>query len=62
MKKYLTPFIATDAGVIKKNKITNNLEILFIKRKNEPFQGKLAFPGGFVEYNEVLFLFLINKK
>lgn len=28
--------------------------VLLIKRKNEPFQGKWALPGGFVEYGETV--------
>lgn len=27
-------------------------EIILITRKNDPFKGCLAFPGGFVDYNE----------
>ncbi len=28
--------------------------IIFIRRKNPPFQGSWAFPGGFVEYGETV--------
>ena len=41
------PALAVD-GVIINHK--NNL--VLIRRKNPPFKGQLALPGGFVEYNE----------
>jgi len=42
-------FVAVDTVVI-----ANNQKVLLIKRKNPPFQGKLALPGGFVEQDEDL--------
>ena len=34
--------------------IVNETEVLLIRRKNEPFQGKWALPGGFVEMDETI--------
>ena len=31
-----------------------NGKIILIKRKNQPFQGQFALPGGFVEYGETV--------
>lgn len=41
-----TPSIAVDAIVEKDEKI------LLIKRKNQPYRGQWALPGGFVDYGE----------
>jgi 8-oxo-dGTP diphosphatase len=46
MKNYLKRGIATDALIVKSNKI------LLIKRKFEPYKNYYALPGGFVEYSE----------
>jgi len=43
---YKNPKLTVDGAVLKDNKV------LLIKRKNNPFKGKWALPGGFVEYGE----------
>ena len=48
-KLYLAPNVATDALVLHP---TDTSSLLFIKRKNPPFQNCWAFPGGFIDYNE----------
>lgn len=49
---YPKPSVTTDCILI--NKIHGIEKILLIKRKHEPFMGKWAFPGGFVEIDEDL--------
>ncbi len=44
------PSVTTDAVVIKK--VGEKYEILMITRKNNPFKGCYALPGGFLDYNE----------
>jgi 8-oxo-dGTP diphosphatase len=43
---YKSPKLTADGAVLIDNKI------LLIKRKNDPYKGKWALPGGFVEYGE----------
>jgi 8-oxo-dGTP diphosphatase len=45
-------FVTVDAVIFRSR--DNNPEILFIKRKNDPFKGLWALPGGFVDENENL--------
>lgn len=42
-----TPLLAVDCAVFE-----NNRRVLLIVRKNAPFQGQFALPGGFVEVGE----------
>ena len=44
--RYKTPKLTADGAVLKDGKI------LLIRRKYDPFKGKWALPGGFVEYGE----------
>ena len=48
--KYHVPVLCTDALVLKLK--GNEYEILLIERGHEPFTGKLALPGGHVDYDE----------
>lgn len=45
-------FVTVDAVVLKKTQ--DDHELLLIKRKNDPFKGKWALPGGFVDEGEDL--------
>ena len=51
-KKYRIPSLTTDAIVLRKHKNDNYHDILLVTRGNDPYEGKLAFPGGFVDYGE----------
>jgi 8-oxo-dGTP diphosphatase len=55
MKKYCydypMPAVTTDCIVIKN---TTPSKVLLIKRKYDPYEGKWALPGGFVEIDEEL--------
>jgi 8-oxo-dGTP diphosphatase len=44
--------LTVDAVVFRKN--GNKFEVLLIRRKNEPFKGKWALPGGFIDMGETL--------
>lgn len=46
--QYRSPALTVDAVVTKDD------SIVLIKRKNDPFKGKWALPGGFVEYGETI--------
>lgn len=45
-------FVTVDLVIYKKAKA--DYELLLIRRKNSPFKGKWALPGGFVDENESL--------
>ncbi|CDG66001.1 MAG: 8-oxo-dGTP diphosphatase [Methanobacterium sp.] len=49
IKNYKQPRLTVDAAVT-----TADHKIIFIKRKNPPYKGSWALPGGFVEYGETV--------
>jgi 8-oxo-dGTP diphosphatase len=49
---YPRPAVSADIAVFRK--AGQSLEILLIQRKNPPFQGMWALPGGFMEIDETL--------
>ena len=47
------PRTAADAVVVRPSTVKQgSYEIMLITRKKETFHGKLAFPGGHIDYNE----------
>lgn len=46
------PMVTVDAVIFRGG--NNGLEVLLIERKNEPFPGSWALPGGFLELDEEL--------
>jgi 8-oxo-dGTP diphosphatase len=50
--KYPRPAVTVDTVLFKIEQET--IEVLLIKRGNDPFKGCWAFPGGFVDQNEAL--------
>lgn len=50
--KYPRPALTVDAIVLRKHQ--NNWQILLIERGIEPYKGKWALPGGFVNMDELL--------
>jgi ADP-ribose pyrophosphatase len=50
--KYPRPCVTTDSIVFRK--IDGDWNVLLIQRRNEPFKGCWALPGGFVEMEETL--------
>ena len=49
---YKYPHPAVTADCIVFNKTEDQLNVLLIRRANEPFKGCWAFPGGFIEPDE----------
>lgn len=50
MPKPITPLLTVDAVIL----INNKNSLVLIRRKNPPFQGELALPGGFVDVGETV--------
>lgn len=47
---YPRPALTVDIIVLKR--LNNTFHILLIKRKNDPFKGQWALPGGFIDIDE----------
>jgi 8-oxo-dGTP diphosphatase len=50
MSKPITPLLTVDAVIL----LNNKEDIILIRRKNPPFEGELALPGGFVDLGETV--------
>ncbi len=51
---YPRPALTVDAVLFDKAEEGEEPRVLLIRRKNPPFQGKWAFPGGFVDMEETV--------
>jgi 8-oxo-dGTP diphosphatase len=50
MPKPITPLLTVDAVIL----VNNEKDLVLIRRKNPPFKGELALPGGFVDVGETV--------
>jgi 8-oxo-dGTP diphosphatase len=50
MPKPITPLLTVDAVIL----VNDKDDLVLIRRKNPPFQGELALPGGFVDIGETV--------
>ena len=50
MPKPITPLLTVDAIIL----VNDKKDLVLIHRKNPPFQGELALPGGFVDIGETV--------
>ena len=50
MPKPVSPLLTIDAVIL----LNNKKDIVLIRRKNPPFQGQFALPGGFVDIGETV--------
>lgn len=50
--EYPRPMVTVDAIVFRKKE--NGWQVLLIQRKNDPYKGMWALPGGFVDMDETL--------
>lgn len=50
MSKPITPLLTVDAVIL----VNNKKDLVLIHRKNPPFRGELALPGGFVDVGETV--------
>lgn len=50
MPKPVTPLLTVDAVIL----VNNKKDLVLIRRKNPPFQGNIALPGGFVDIGETV--------
>lgn len=51
---YPMPAVTTDCAIFTTDYHENNIKVLLIKRKNEPYKDCWALPGGFLEPNETV--------